>query len=267
MIDSNHLERVRSVYIDNAGYSVVSSDLRASEKQKGKNQIQSVYPAHAALGLSVSEALLSNCLPVLVEGETDQYYLSGLKIFLIASKRFIPKKEIIFIPFGGTRSKGLQGTISILSGVTEGLPCVLLDSDTNGNKTADEMKATFYKDAQNKVFSLSMYFPERLNCEIEDVFPRLKMAKAVNRILPRPEDLEDEFSDVYDESMPLCNQVDNYIKTNHLELDCPWKIKLARTIKRELGKNNNKILSDDDETEISALIKLFEDIQSTFNVD
>ena len=267
MIDSNHLERVRSVYIDNAGYSVVSSDLRASEKQKGKNQIQSVYPAHAALGLSVSEALLNNCLPVLIEGETDQYYLSGLKIFLIATNRFIPKKEIIFVPFGGTRSKGLQGTISVLSGVTEGLPCVLLDSDANGNKTAEELKASFYKDVQDKVFSLSNYFPDRQYCEIEDIFPRKKMAKAANRILPRPEDLDDEFVDVFDESLPLCDQVEGYIKKNNLELDCPWKIKLAKTIKRELGKIDNKILSDEDENEISALVKLFNDIQSTFIMD
>lgn len=264
MIDSNHLERVRSVYIDNEGYSVVSSDLRASERLKGKNQIQSVYPAHAALGLSVSEALLNNCLPVLVEGETDQYYLSGIKIFLISTNKFIPQKEIIFVPFGGTRSKGLQGTISVLSGVTEGFPCVLLDSDANGNRTADDLKATFYKDNQNKVFQLSKYFPDRESCEIEDIFPKKKMSKVINRVLPRPEDFGDEFCDVYDDTLPLCDQVDNYINTNQINIDCNWKIKLARMVKKELGKVDNKILSLDDEIEIKALVALFTDIQTAF---
>lgn len=263
MIDSNHLERVRSVYIDNSGYSEVSSDLRASEKLKGKNQIQSVYPAHAALGLSVSEALLNNCLPVLVEGETDQYYLTGLKIFLISINKFVPKREIIFIPFGGTRSKGLQGTISILAGVTEGFPCVVLDSDANGQRAADELLQTFYKNANTKVFNLLKYFPDRENCEIEDIFPKKRMAKIINRILSRQEDLDDEFFDVYDETLPLGDQVDTYIKTNHINLDCPWKIKLARIVKKELGKPENKILSAEDE-EVAALVTLFNDIQDTF---
>ena len=69
MVDSNHLERVRSIYIDSSGKTVASADLRAAERLKGKNQPQSIYPAHAALGLSVSDTLLVNCNPILVEGE------------------------------------------------------------------------------------------------------------------------------------------------------------------------------------------------------
>lgn len=76
MVDSNHLERVRSVYIDTLGKTTVSADLRAAERFKGKNQPQSIYPAHAALGLSVSDTLLINCNPVLVEGESDPSYIS-----------------------------------------------------------------------------------------------------------------------------------------------------------------------------------------------
>ena len=58
MVDSNHLERVRSIYIDADGKTVASPDLRAAERLRGKNQPQSIYPAHAALGLSVSDTLL-----------------------------------------------------------------------------------------------------------------------------------------------------------------------------------------------------------------
>ena len=58
MVDSNHLERVRSIYIDADGKTVASPDLRAAERLRGKNQPQSIYPAHAAHGLSVSDTLL-----------------------------------------------------------------------------------------------------------------------------------------------------------------------------------------------------------------
>ena len=101
MVDSNHLERVRSVYINSDGKTVVSPDLRAAERLKGKNQPQSIYPAHAALGLSVSDTLLVNCNPVLVEGESDQVYLSALKNLLISKGSISPLKEIVFIPTGG----------------------------------------------------------------------------------------------------------------------------------------------------------------------
>ena len=178
MIDSNHLERVRSVYIDNEGYSTVSSDLRASERIKGKNQTLAVYPAHAALGLSVSEALLTNCLPVLVEGDSDQFYLTGVKLFLISNGLFTPKKEIIFIPFGGTRSKGLESAFGILSGVTEGAPCIILDGDKSG-KNKKESIHSLYKESEEKIICLSDYITSVENCEIEDIFPKKKMARLI----------------------------------------------------------------------------------------
>ena len=93
MVDSNHLERVRSIYIDADGKTVASPDLRAAERLRGKNQPQSIYPAHAALGLSVSDTLLVNCNPVLVEGESDHVYLSALKNLLISKCESIVKRR------------------------------------------------------------------------------------------------------------------------------------------------------------------------------
>ena len=93
MVDSNHLKRVRSIYIDADGKTVASPDLRAAERLRGKNQPQSIYPAHAALGLSVSDTLLVNCNPVLVEGESDHVYLSALKNLLISKCESIVKRR------------------------------------------------------------------------------------------------------------------------------------------------------------------------------
>lgn len=114
MVDAGHLERVRSVFIDSTGKTVVSDDLRKSEKLKNKNQIQSVLPVHAALGLSISDVLLNNCKIVLVEGESDQLYLTALKNFLISKNLIMPLEELVFIPTGGT--KGVKSMSALLSG-------------------------------------------------------------------------------------------------------------------------------------------------------
>lgn len=81
LVDPNHLDRVKAVYVKDDGTTGVSSDLRAGEKEPA--QTKSIYPVHAALGLSVSDILLTGAQPVIVEGISDQFYLSAAKIMLI----------------------------------------------------------------------------------------------------------------------------------------------------------------------------------------
>ena len=216
MVDSNHLERVRSVYIDLNGKTVSSPDLRASEKLRGKNQSQSIYPAHAALGLTVSDSLLINCTPILVEGESDQVYLSALKNFLISKGKITPLKELVFISTGGV--KGIKATSAILSATNEEKPTVILDGDVPGVKMATELKTDFYAATQDKVINISE-FTSLQNGEIEDLLPKQKIAKVVAHFLPRPEDVEDEFDDVIVDDMPLCDQIERYAKANGIILE------------------------------------------------
>ena len=42
--------------------------------------------------------------------------------------------------------------------------------------------------------------------EIEDLFPKGKLAKIVARFLPRPKDTDEEFDDVVVTDKPICNQ-------------------------------------------------------------
>lgn len=254
MVDSNHLERVRSVYIDTNGKTVVSPDLRASERLKGSNQPQSIYPAHAALGLSVSDTLLINCNPVLVEGESDQVYLSALKNLLISKGKIAPLKEIVFIPTGGV--KGIKATSAILSGTSEIKPPVLLDGDKPGVKMATELKSDFYAACQSKVILISEH-TSLSNGEIEDLFPKQKFARLVARFLPRPEEVDEEFDDVVNEEKPICNQIEEYAKIYNIPLEKGWKVRLATTIKREILKGSEKIIGESD-TEFDKIVELFE---------
>jgi hypothetical protein len=76
----DNLAKVKAVYIDKqTGRTKVSSNLRHDEADAEK----SIYPVHAALGLTVSDTLLLGCIPVLVEGPSDQIYLTMIKRYLI----------------------------------------------------------------------------------------------------------------------------------------------------------------------------------------
>lgn len=243
MVDSNHLERVRSVYIDTLGKTTVSADLRAAERLKGKNQPQSIYPAHAALGLSVSDTLLINCNPVLVEGESDQLYLSALKNLLISKGKIAPLKEIVFIPTGGV--KGIKATSAILSGVNDIKPLVVIDGDKPGTKMANELKADFYAAETEKLISIAD-FSTVVEAEVEDLFPKSKLAKIVARFLPRPEEADEEFDDVVVVDKPICNQIEEFAKAQGIDLGKGWKVRLAAMVKREILKGTDKVIGESD---------------------
>ncbi len=89
-------------------------------------------PYTPRLGLTVAESLLLRCSPFMVEGASEQHYLSGIKTLLIASGRLKPGRELVFPPAGGT--KGVKAVASVLGGRDEELPVALFDSDTPGQK-------------------------------------------------------------------------------------------------------------------------------------
>ncbi len=254
MVDSDHLERVRSVYIDSKGKTVVSADLRASEKQKGKNQTQAIYPAHAALGLTVSDTLLINCSPVLVEGESDLLYLSAMKNLLISKGKIAPLKELVFIPTGGVR--GIKATSAILTGVNTENPPVVLDGDKPGIKMLNELRADLYAAEPEKLICAADYSAIS-EAEIEDLFPKQKLAKMMERILPRTEDLETEFSEVIVDDRPFCNQVEEFTAAHEIKIEKKgWKVRLAANVKREILKGNDSVIGEDD-PEFGKFLELF----------
>lgn len=254
MVDAGHLERVRSVFIDSTGKTVVSDDLRKSEKLKNKNQIQSVLPVHAALGLSISDVLLNNCKIVLVEGESDQLYLTALKNFLISKNLITPLEELVFIPTGGT--KGVKSMSALLSGAKNIKPLVLLDGDGPGINMKKELSKDLYANNKDCIISISEYCAVDKG-EIEDIFPGKKIADFISRkLIPNENDDGDSFSDVFKEGEPICDQVKEFCESNNFELETGWKVKLAKLVKIEIERDKGKILSKDD-PEIENMVKLF----------
>lgn len=258
MVDSDHLERVRSVYVDKSGKTVVSANLRAAEQTHGVNQSQSIYPVHAALGLTVSDTLLINCEVILVEGESDQLYLSALKNLLISLGKITPLKDLIFIPTGGV--KGIKATSNIIASKADERPFVIVDGDIPGQKTKKELLADFYAADKDKIIDISEY-TSITNGEIEDLFPSERMARIVSKFLPRPEEAEDEFEDVVEEGKPLCNQIEEFAKFQGIPLERGWKVPLASAIKKEILRGKGKVIKEEDK-EFTKIEELFKRILS-----
>jgi len=238
LVDSNHLDRVKAVFIQDDGTTNVSSNLRANESNP--SQTKSIYPVHAALGLSVSEMLFNNCTPVLVEGPSDQIYLSAIKTLLIAFGELTPKKDIIFVPAGGTR--GVKPIVSLLTGKNEELPKILLDSDSQGDQMVQALRKDLYKDNPDYVLEVSKIVDIE-QAEIEDLIPVdviIKMA----RYKLRSNNPDVEFEDVYEEGKPVLKQLEKFAQDNDIFLEKGWKVDFARLIKNNLLKIKKENLTE-----------------------
>ena len=175
MVDADHLDRVKAVYVDGQGATAVSSDLRAAEGNRA--QSRPIYPVHAAVGLTVSETILYGCQPVIVEGRSDQIYLSAVKNYLIGKGLITPARELVFIPSGGVR--GVAPITSIITGTEEDLPHAVLDSDEAGRSMAQKLKSNLYGSADDRILMLGG-FVDVDRAEVED------RAWVPPLLLPRP---------------------------------------------------------------------------------
>jgi len=226
LVDTNSVDRVKVVYLDEGGKTVASNDLRAVEAQSSKNN--SVYAVHAALGLSISDVLLQGCKIIIVEGPSDQYYLNAIKTYLIRREVFHPNEELIFIPSGGV--KGIRALSSLLSGKDETLPFVLLDSDSSGKGQKSSLLKDLYKDFPSRIIEIDEIV-QLEQAEVEDLIPIPLIERYVFKL---SKGVDEEFIDSYDETKALLPQIENYFNKNDISLEKGWKVDLARSMKKNI---------------------------------
>ena len=237
MVDSDRLDRVKAVFTTEDGLTAVSADLRAQSKQEDSARYNSIYPVHAALGLSVSDTLLLGCQVVIVEGASDQLYLSAIKTLLVASGRLHPARDLVFVPAGGV--KGVKAVASILSSKEDELPRVILDGDATGKQFAKHLVADLYAAAKDRVHTVDDFFKAIQNPEIEDLLPTQLLAYEATRLLRGP---DPEFDEEVDPKKPICDQVERYAEKHNLELEVPgWKANVAVRVKRRVLKNTDNV--------------------------
>ena len=223
LVDPDRLDRVRKVYVAEDGSTESSPNLR----QSGADQAQAgaAYAVYSALNLNVAESLLLGCLPVVVEGASDQHYLTMIKALLIGAGKITPRRELVFPPAGGTKT--LKITAGILTGRDEVLPVVLLDGDQMGAKMAAELSSSLYKGEEKKVLSTDEFVGFK-GSEVEDLIPRQRFVEAVDRVFRAS---EQQFSDVALTDTPIVPQVEAWSKREGIELTLGWKVEVAKRVK------------------------------------
>lgn len=226
LVDMENLANVKAVYIDSqTGRTMISSNLRYNEVDAEK----SIFPIHAALGLTVSDTLLLGCLPILVEGPSDQIYLNLIKRHLVGNGDLKNSKEIVFIPTGGVR--GMGPVTKLVSSRDESLPYVLLDSDNIGNDYQKQLKKGRYSDEKQKVLGVGDFLGDK-EWEIEDLLPADSLVSIIDRRY-RPDQY---FEDVYKKNEPIVNQIEEWANNNNIELEEGWKVEMARNAQNRFDK-------------------------------
>jgi len=235
LVEPNNLANIKAVYVDNAGQSTVSSNLR-----QGSNVAeQSIYPVHAAIGLTVSQGLLLGCQPVLVEGSSDQIYLQLIKNILSGKGQYHHSKELIFMPTGGV--KGMKPIISILTGRDGALPFAILDSDKPGRDQEKQLKEGLYKDDKSKLINMEALLGSG-NYEIEDLLPTEEIARVFSKEYRGKQ--TDDFDDSVDATKPIVPQMEEFAEKNGYTLELGWKVELAKAMQKAATRLDGKVDAD-----------------------
>ena len=117
---------------------------------------------------------------------------------------------------------------SILSGKDEVLPSMLLDGDAAGKKMARDLQNGLYQSDKGKIKTTDAYVGFA-NSEIEDLFPTPFISNVVDRWGRRA---DTQFSDVAVPGQPIVPQIEDWAKSESIELYDGWKVDIAREAKR-----------------------------------
>lgn len=237
LVDADRLERARKVYVAEDGTTKATPNLRHSE---GKDtQAGAAYAVHSALNLSVAESLLVGCQPVLVEGPSDQHYLTAIKALLVSGGKITPKRELVFPPCGGTKTARVVA--SILTGRDEVLPTMLLDDDQPGRQMRANLKSGLYKEDPDKVLTVRDYVGYDA-CEVEDLMPFEILAEEMDRLEREP---DNRLADVIKPNEPFVGQVEAWAEREGVVLKDDWKVTLAVKVKQRVLTKGLSAISDD----------------------
>jgi predicted ATP-dependent endonuclease of OLD family len=236
LVDANNLGNVYAMFIGENGESIVSPDLRANIKISSK----SIYPVHAAIGLTVSETLLLGSDPILVEGVSDQIYLQLIKRYILSIGKYKNKRELVFVPTGGV--KGMSPVIKILLGRDNNLPFVVLDADNSGIEKKKQLENDLYKEEKNKILTMNDFLGEG-EWEIEDLMPNEELARIFAKKFRRVNS-EDEFDYIYDKDKPIVPQMEKFANENGYKLEKGWKVELAKDFQKSFDRIVDRIPED-----------------------
>ena len=233
LVDADMLDRVRKVFVSADGSTKASADLRRGADDPRKSG--ATYAIYSALNMNVAESILYGCQPIIVEGPSDQHYLTTIKTILIAKSKITPQRELVFPPCHG--ASNAKAVASILSSTSEKMPTVLLDGDEAGKKMTLDLKNGLYQSCKDRIFVADKYagFP---SAEIEDLFPFDFMVDVIDRWERKA---DTPFSDVAKSGSPIVPQIQAWAKSQSISLEDGWKVELSREVKKRALANPGKL--------------------------
>lgn len=170
MIDSKHLERIRTVFETKKG-SIISESLQ----EKDPNTL---FPLQAALGYNIAQNLFISKNNLIVEGISDLTYLTYMSSLLQENGKEGLKDDITIVPVGGAdkvsafislmRGNKLK-VVCLLDTFTEQKPKAHIDKLINEEKILKSSQVIFYDE-----------FIEMKPANIEDIFTKEEYLKLFN---------------------------------------------------------------------------------------
>ncbi len=185
---------------------------------------------HIAIRSEASAAGISDggCKPIIVEGPSDQHYLTAVKLYLIKAGKIQPARELVFPPAGG--AKGVKAVASIVMAKDDTLPLALFDGDSVGIQTIEQLKKTLYAEAQDRLLCVTDFVPLP-NAEIEDLFPSEMVVKGVDAVFRAA---DKPFADVVKAGEAIVPQIEAWAKNENIKLELGWNVDVAKRVKQRL---------------------------------
>lgn len=241
MIDSNHLDRVYTIYETKDG-SIISD----SVQQKDANTL---FPLQAALGYSIAQNLFVNKNNLVVEGISDLVYLNYMSSLLKENDKEGLNDDIVIVPVGGADK--VSAFISLMRGNKLNIVC-LLDTFTE-----QKPKANIENLAKEKIIkegNLKFYsdFVDNLNiANIEDIFSVKEYLNLFNEEFKEYNDINE--SDIHKSKTILdsINKTINKEKFNHYR---PAKLLVSKGLK----------INDFEQNTINRFETIFKTINNIF---
>ena len=227
LVDSMNITKAKVVYTDNKGNTNVSDDFKIKHNMAQK----SIYPINSAIGITISDTMLLGSKVIIVEGVSDQIYLTYIKRQLMA-KKYVFDSELVFMPVDGT--KNIKPVVAIVTGKDEELPLVLLDCDVAGVEKAKSLEKHLYSTEKEKILKISDFTSSLVTAaEIEDIMDIEIMQESFNREFHSNTN-DFEYDDKSKKSIVI--QMESFALDNDMELPTGWKVLLARRYFRKNAK-------------------------------
>jgi len=204
MIDSQHIERVRTVEdIANAGVKVSSECLTVDKN--------TVFPMQAALGYSLAQTLFlgPNCL--LVEGPSDLLYIQTISNLLADKGMESLSENWVITPVGGADK---LATFATLIGANELNICVLMDIANKDKQRVENLKKNSFL-TKKSIIELNQ-FTQNKEADIEDLFEVEEYIALLKKTYVSLNDKLD--ASKLDRQLRIIKRIEAYIKKNSISI-------------------------------------------------